>query len=65
MSVLNLLQDKKINRLRLFRAELKYLLAKAYFVKKNYGKAKLLFKRPFIQSLSFVIHMKKFFSRIQ
>lgn len=39
-------QDIKVKRLRLFRAELKYLFAKAYFVKKNYGKAKLLFKRP-------------------
>lgn len=53
-------QDIKVKRLRLFRAELKYLFAKAYFVKKNYGKAKLLFKRPLIQSLSFILRMKKF-----
>lgn len=60
MSVPKHFQDIKINRLRLFRVELKYLLAKAHFVIKNYEKAKSLFKRPFIQSLSFIMHTKKF-----
>lgn len=60
MSVSKEFQDVKINRLRLFRAKLKYLLAKSYFVMKNYGKAKLLFKKPFKQSLSFIIHIRKF-----
>lgn len=51
---------KKTRRVRLFNAKLRYFFAKSYFVIKNYRNAKLLFRRPFVQSLIFILHMRRF-----
>jgi hypothetical protein len=53
-------KSSKKAELRLFISKLRYILAKTHFVIKNYKRAKQLFKRPFKQSIIFIVHMKKF-----
>lgn len=59
MNISKSFRDQK-GRFRLTRAKVRYFFAKLHFVMKNYRKAKLLFKMPIIQSISFIIHMTKF-----